>query len=104
MGRAEFILLASTLMGERWQSPLSHLTGISPRTIRRMAAGGQEVPESLASALRRAGEVMRQLAKMVGEFGEPDAIDLTTSSDDQLTQWVRAFVIEALERANEEGE
>ena len=44
---------------------------------------------------------MRLIAELVAEHGEPGAIDLTTSSDDQLAQWVRAFVAEALERTNE---
>lgn len=102
MGRAEFILLASTLFGERWQTPLSNITGIASRTIRYMAAGERPVPAKLATALRRACEVMRLVAELVEEHGEPAQIDLSTSSPDQLTQWVRSFVIEALERANEE--
>jgi len=101
MGRAELILLASTLFGERWQSPLSGASGIALRSIRRMAAGEQPVPAKLAAALRRACEVMRLIAELVAEHGEPGAIDLTASSDDQLAQWVRSFVAEALERANE---
>lgn len=101
MGRAEFILLASTLFGERWQTPLSASTGIAARSIRHMASGERPVPEKLAAALRRACEVMRLAAELVEEHGEPTQIDLTTSSPGQLTQWIRAFVIEALERAND---
>lgn len=98
MNRDEFIALASGLFGERWKTPLSVVTGIAPRTIRRMAAGEQPVPVKLATALDRAREAMCLIAALTGEYGAPDAIDLTTSSDDQLTLWVRAFVVEALEQ------
>lgn len=102
MGRGELIMLASALFGERWQTPLSASTGIAARSIRHMASGEKPVPEKLATALRRACEAMRLVAELVDEHGEPARIDLSTSSPDQLTQWVRSFVIEALERANEE--
>ncbi|MBV8972711.1 MAG: hypothetical protein JO290_10515 [Sphingomonadaceae bacterium] len=99
MDRATFIALASGLFGERWQTPLSGCTGIAPRTIRRMAAGDQPIPAKMAAALGRAREVLKLVAELTAEYGSPDAIDLTSSSDDQLTVWVKAMVVEALEKA-----
>lgn len=94
---------AEALFGGEWQSPLSLATGIAPRTIRRMAAGVQPIPAKLAAALDRAEQVMDLIADLSAalsaEHGVPGQIDLSTSSDDQLTQWVRAMVLEALERA-----
>lgn len=90
---------AEALFGGEWQSPLSLATGIAPRTIRRMAAGVQPIPAKLAAALDRAEQVMDLISDLSAEHGVPGQIDLSTSSDDQLTQWVRAMVLEALERA-----
>lgn len=98
MDRDEFNALASGLFGERWQTPLSVATGIAPRAVRRMAAGEQPVPAKLAAALGRTLEVMKLVAELTAEYGSPDAIDLTHSSDDQLTLWVKAMVVEALEQ------
>lgn len=90
---------AEALFGGEWQSPLSLATGIAPRTIRRMVAGVQPIPAKLAAALDRAEQIMDLISDLSAEHGVPGQIDLSASSDDQLTQWVRAMVLEALERA-----
>jgi hypothetical protein len=92
-----FRVSAETLFGGGWQTPLSLATGIAPRTIRRMASGAQPIPPKLDTALARAHEVMNLIEELTAEHGAPGQIDLTTSSDDQLTLWVRSIVIEALE-------
>jgi hypothetical protein len=46
----------------------------------------------------RAQEVMNLIAELTAEHGAPDAINLSASSPDQLTRWVEALVLEALER------
>lgn len=91
---------AEALFGGEWQTPLSLATGIAPRTIRRMAASAQPIPEKLAAALDRAEQVMDLIADLSAEHGAPGQIDLTSSSDDQLALWVKAMVVEALERAD----
>lgn len=92
------------LFGREWQTPLSSATGIAPRSIRRMASGVQPIPDKLAAALDRVEQVLDLIDDLSAEHGVPDQIDITTSSDDQLTQWVRAMVIEAMARADKDRE
>jgi len=98
MERAEFIRLASGLLGERWQTPLVEATGIAERSIRRIASGDRPVPERLSTALLHAHEVMNLIAELTTEPDAPDPINFSASSPGQLKRWVGALVVEALER------
>ena len=88
---------AEELLGERWQSPLSAITGIAPRSVRRMASGAQPVPERLALALDRALKVLDLIAELTAEHGAPGEIVLS-GEDDPAIVWARAMVAESLRR------
>lgn len=97
MDRSELITVAVALFGEGWQAPLADATGINPRSIRRMAAGAQPVPQRLVAALTAARRVLDLIADLAERHGEADQIDMQ-GDDRQLVDWTKALVSASIHR------
>ena len=62
MTPARLTTIGRALYGERWQSSLARVLGVSDRTVRRWVAGSSPVPDGVWGELRelmraRAGEI-----------------------------------------------
>ncbi len=97
MTRDEFVAAGRTLFGESWIGSLAAASGISRRSIARMASGNADVPANLAEPLRRAALLIADLRSVIAEHAPVDDF-VMNAEPDPVSQRTRALLERSLNR------
>ena len=97
MTRDEFEAAGVALYGENWIGPLSDASGISRRSIARMASGKADIPDDLAEPVWRATLLIADLRAVIAEHA-PVADFVMNAELDHVSQRTRALLERSLNR------
>lgn len=98
MTRDEFERAGVALFGESWIGPLADATGVSRRSIARMAAGKAEIPADLAEPLRRAAMVIVDMRAVIDRHAPVKDFFINQTDDHPVTLRTRALLERSLNR------
>lgn len=98
MDRDELAAHGQLLFGPNWIGPFAEATGVSRRSVARMAAGRMDVPADLAEPLRRAALMIGDFRAAIDRHAPVARFTLEETDDHPVTRRTGALLERSLRR------